>query len=81
MTINHPHQFASSSNPQACECLLSIAKVEAITSLSSPTLYAKMLKGEFPRPIKLGGPETRRVAWTLSSVSAWVDSRIAASQV
>lgn len=80
MTTIHPQQSISSFDPQVCECLLTIAKVEAVTSLSSPTIYAKMLKGEFPRPIKLGGPETRRVAWTLSSVSAWVDACIASSQ-
>jgi prophage regulatory protein len=81
MTTNHPQQSVPSFAPQVRECLLSIAKVEAITSLSPPTIYAWMADGKFPRPIKLGGPETRRVAWTLSSVSAWVDSCIAASQV
>lgn len=80
MTTTQQQQSIASSVPQACEILLGIAKVEAITSLSSPTIYAKMLRLEFPRPYKLGGPETRRVAWKLSDISAWVESRVTASQ-
>ena len=62
------------------EHLLSAARVTSITTLPRPSIYALMLRGDFPRPVKLGGPKTRRVAWKLSDISAWVESRVPASQ-
>ena len=48
--------------------------VERLTGLRRSTLYAKIAKSEFPRPIKLG---ERAVGWLESEVRAWQDARIA----
>ena len=39
-----------------------------ITGLPKSTVYAKMLNGEFPRPIKLG---RRAVGWKSDELQAW----------
>ncbi len=46
--------------------------VEEITGLSRSTLYAKMSRGEFPRPVKLSD---RIVAWPESQIDAWLSER------
>lgn len=33
--------------------------------------------GEFPKPVKLGGPDARAVGFVESEVDAWIDARIA----
>lgn len=38
------------------------------TGLPTSTLYAKIAKGEFPRPVKIG---SRAVAWRERDVKAW----------
>ena len=50
--------------------LLRRPDVEAVTGLSRSTLYAKMAKGDFPRPMRLG---PRAVAWRESDVQHWID--------
>lgn len=44
------------------------------TGLPTSTLYAKIAKGEFPRPVKIG---TRAVAWKESEVKDWQAQRLA----
>jgi len=51
-------------------------EVEAITSLSTATIYRLMAEGKFPRQVKVTG---RSVAWLESEVSEWVDQKIADS--
>jgi len=51
--------------------------VVARTGLPRASIYAKMLTGEFPRPVNLGG---RCVAWTNHDIEAWMLSRVAASR-
>ena len=51
--------------------LLKRREVESITGLSCATIYAKMARGDFPRPMRLG---ERAVAWRLSDVQEWIDS-------
>ena len=46
--------------------------VEEITGLSRSTIYEKMDRGEFPRPIRVG---RRAVAWPESAVLAWLAKR------
>lgn len=36
------------------------------------TLYVWMARGEFPKPVRIGA---NRVAWRLSDLEAWRDSR------
>ncbi len=43
-----------------------------IIPLSFSTIYRLMLRGEFPRPVKLSA---NRVAWSAPLVDAWLASR------
>lgn len=49
--------------------------VQALTGLSTTTIYDLMAKGKFPRPVKLTG---RAVAWPESKIADWLASRQAA---
>ena len=50
-------------------------EVEALTSLSCSSIYRLMDRGDFPRPRKLGAGPTGAVAWRLSDVKEWMESR------
>ena len=52
--------------------LLRRPDVEALTGLSRAWIYASMLRGEFPRPIKIG---RRAVAWPKSVIDEWIEER------
>jgi prophage regulatory protein len=40
------------------------------------------LRGEFPKPVKLGGNSIgARKAWVESEIAAWIESRIAARDI
>jgi prophage regulatory protein len=58
------------------DVLIRINNVCAITGLSVPTIYRLMSRDRFPRPVKI---TTTARAWKLSEVTAWVESREAAS--
>ena len=55
--------------------LLRRPEVEGMTRLSRAAIYAKMKRGEFPAPVRLG---SNSVAWRLSDVEAWIESLPAA---
>jgi len=48
--------------------------VEDKTGLPRSSIYEKIAKNEFPKPIKLGG--ARAVAWVESQVDDWINDRI-----
>jgi prophage regulatory protein len=50
--------------------------VRDITGWSNSTLYDKVSKGQFPRPVKLD-PDGRAVAWLETEIEAWQKQRIA----
>ena len=50
--------------------------VRARVPYSPSSLYAKIARGEFPKPIKLGA---NRVAWDEDDIDAWIDARAAAT--
>lgn len=52
--------------------LLRRPQVEAMTGLPKSTLYDYLQAGTFPAPVKLSA---RSVAWRLSEVEAWIESR------
>lgn len=54
--------------------LIRLPKVQEITGLARSTLYAMILKKQFPKPVKLSDTG-RCVAWKDSDVEAWVASR------
>lgn len=57
--------------------LLRRRQVEAATGLRRATIYERMARGQFPRPIHLG---PRTVAWLASEVDGWIAARIAESR-
>jgi len=57
--------------------ILKQPQVSACSGIPRSTLYLKIARGEFPKPIKLG---TRAVGWLASDVDAWVAERIKASR-
>lgn len=59
------------------EKFLRINAVKEKTGLKHAMLYALMAEGKFPKPVKLS---KRCVAWLLSEVEAFIQSRIAASR-
>jgi prophage regulatory protein len=54
--------------------LLRLPQVLQRVATSRASLYAKVQRGEFPKPISLGG---RAVAWPQHEVDAWIEARIA----
>ncbi len=59
------------------QAILRRKQVEARTGFPRSTLYLKISRGEFPKPIKIGA---RAVGWIESDISAWIESRIAESR-
>ena len=53
------------------ETLLRRRDVEQIVGLSRSTIYLKMSRGEFPRPVSVGSGSVR---WLASDVDRWVKS-------
>ncbi len=54
------------------ERLLRRREVQALTGLSSATIYRMMSDNAFPRPRKIGAGPTGAVAWRLSDVLSWI---------
>ena len=52
--------------------IMRIAEVLVLTGLSRATLYRLVDSGDFPQPVRLGGPESRAVGWRLSEVQEWI---------
>ncbi|WP_271077903.1 helix-turn-helix transcriptional regulator [Aurantiacibacter sp. MUD61] len=44
---------------------------------SRSTVYAMIAEGRFPKPVKLGGPEGRAVAWDAAEIEEWTEARLA----
>ncbi len=47
-------------------------EVQELTGLSRSAIYDQMERGEFPRPVRVG---RRAVAWKMSDIEAWFNSR------
>ena len=59
--------------------LLRIADVAEMLDMSEATVYRYKRGEDFPRPIRLGGPNTRALRWRRSDVEDWLESRPAAT--
>lgn len=57
------------------ERFVRLPEVKARVGLSRSAIYARIAKGEFPKPISLGGGQA--VAWPASQIDAWIAQRIA----
>lgn len=62
------------------ERLLRRRAVETMVGLKKTALYEMMKRGEFPRPVRLGGLGARPVGWLESEVQAWISARVAESR-
>lgn len=58
--------------------LLRMADVLQRVPFSRTTLWRRVRAGEFPSPVRLGGPNSRIIAWRAADVAAWERSLIAA---
>lgn len=58
------------------ERILRRPEVQQLVGLSRSTLYDRIADGEFPRPIKLGGPGRRAVGWPESVVQGWIADKM-----
>ena len=57
--------------------ILRLPQVKARTGLSRSTIYLRISKGNFPKPISLGG---RAVGWVESEVDDWLIRQIESSR-
>ena len=55
--------------------LLRRPEVEAMTAMSCAAIYAKMHAGRFPCPVPIGTGPRGAVAWRLSDIQKWIESR------
>jgi prophage regulatory protein len=54
---------------------LRLHEVKQATGLGHATIYERMARGDFPKPVPLGG---RRVGWIDAEIIEWQNQRIAA---
>ena len=65
---------ATSGNPAR---LIRRPQVEQKTGYSRSSIYAKILRNEFPAPVNLGA---RAVAWIEAEIEEWISDRVKASR-
>jgi prophage regulatory protein len=56
---------------------LRLTEVKVRVGLAESTLYAKVARGEFPAPVKIG---PRASAWLEEEVEKWMADRVAATR-
>ena len=52
--------------------LLRITDVLETTSMSRSTLWRLVKTGQFPAPLKVGGPNGRAVRWLREDIEEWI---------
>lgn len=52
--------------------LLKLPEVVRRCGVAKSSIYSKIQVGEFPQPVRLG---QRAVAWRLTDIQTWIDSR------
>lgn len=62
---------------QSTDEVLRLPSVIQKIGLSRSTIYASILEGNFPKPIRLG---PRAVGWLKSEIDVWLNERIIASR-
>jgi prophage regulatory protein len=67
-------------SPPRLHQFLRLDQVRALTGMPTSSIYDKMSRGEFPRPVKLSNnPKAKKhsVRWLEDEVMAWQEARIA----
>ena len=54
------------------ERIVRLPEVCRLTGLSRSTVYRRVIRGDFPPPLRLGG---HAVGWRLSEVQGWISTR------
>ena len=49
------------------------AEVVERTGLSESSIQRRLKSGEFPSPLRLGGPNSRSVGWREEDIDAWLE--------
>lgn len=57
--------------------LIKLPEVVRMTSIPASSIYWRISRNEFPRPIKIGA---RASAWELEAVEAWMREKLAAAR-
>lgn len=57
--------------------LLKLPEVMSLTGVPESSVYWRISRGEFPRPIKIG---ERAVAWNSEEIDAWIAAKIEAGR-
>lgn len=52
--------------------IIRIREVCRMTGLARTTLWRRVSAGQFPAPLRLGGPGTKAVGWARSAVQDWL---------
>lgn len=60
------------ATPTQPERLLRLPQVQNLTGFGKSSIYSGVKNGTFPAPFRLS---SRCVAWKLSTLQAWIDSR------
>ena len=50
-------------------------EVLEVTGVSAATIWRWVNSGDFPAPVKLGGPGGRSIGWRESEMMTWLESR------
>ena len=53
--------------------ILRLPEVLKLTGLSRTTDWRRVAAGEFPVPLRLGGPKSRAVGWRTADIDRWID--------
>ncbi len=55
------------------QMILRSQDVVTMVGLSRVTIWRRVKDGDFPQPLRLGGPKSRAVGWRRSDVERWLD--------
>lgn len=73
-TIENDTKANEKSAGAAVRRFLRLHEVKQATGLGHATIYERMARGDFPKPVPLGG---RRVGWIDAEIAEWQNKRIA----
>ena len=57
------------------EKILRIKDVAQVVGLGKTTIWQRIREGQFPRPVKLGGRDSRAVGWRQGDIERWLSER------
>lgn len=55
--------------------ILRSREVTKLIGISRTQVWKLVHAGQFPQPVRLGGPDTRSVGWHENEIQDWLDTR------